>query len=136
MGGFGPLERAVMDVVWDAAEPVTVRAVTEAMEHRGLAYTTISTVLQKLYDKGWLRRERIGRVWFYRAAVGRTDYAARVMHEALHESGGTRTTLLRFVDAMSDEEARTLRDLLAEDSKDSRPDSGGDPGTDSGGDRP
>ncbi|ASU82645.1 CopY family transcriptional regulator [Nocardiopsis gilva YIM 90087] len=136
MGEFGPLERAVMDVVWDAAEPVTVRTVTEALEHRGLAYTTISTVLQKLYDKGWLRRERIGRVWFYRAAVGRTDYAARVMHEALHESGGTRTTLLRFVDAMSDEEARMLRDLLAEEGEESRTDSGEDRDVGRGGDRP
>ncbi|MBB6173334.1 putative transcriptional regulator [Nocardiopsis mwathae] len=135
MGGFGPLERVVMDIVWDAAEPVTVRAVTEALDDRDLAYTTISTVLQKLFDKGWLERERIGRVWFYRAAVGRSDYAARVMHEALHESGGTRSTLLRFVDAMSDEEARMLRDLLSDGGgREDRGDSGD--GGYSGGGRP
>ena len=45
---LGDLERAVMDEVWDAAAPLTGRQVADALASRGLAYTTVLTVLTRL----------------------------------------------------------------------------------------
>ncbi|MDT7732850.1 MAG: hypothetical protein QOE12_24, partial [Mycobacterium sp.] len=45
---LGDLERAVMDHLWSAPHPQTVRQVHESLsERRDLAYTTIMTVLQR-----------------------------------------------------------------------------------------
>ncbi|GAA1071488.1 BlaI/MecI/CopY family transcriptional regulator [Nocardiopsis composta] len=112
--GLGPLEAAVLDVLWDAGEEVSVRRVVDALPGRTPAYTTISTVLENLRRKGWVDRRRTGRVWFYRPLRDRASYAARRMHGALTDSGDSRAALLRFVDEMSPEEVDVLRSLLAD----------------------
>ena len=48
MVGRGELERAVVDVLWDSPEPMTARAVTDALTGRELAVTTVLTVLSRL----------------------------------------------------------------------------------------
>ncbi len=45
-----------------------VREMVEDLHNdRALAYTTVMTVMENLHRKGWLRRERDGRAWRYRA---------------------------------------------------------------------
>lgn len=68
-GLLGPLEYAVMRALWDAS-PVAVPAVLEVVngqrpEDEELAYTTVMTVLSRLYDKGLVVRERRGRAYEY-----------------------------------------------------------------------
>ncbi len=56
-----------MDVVWRTGEPVRVRDVIDGLEPgRDPAYTTVMTVMDNLYRKGWLTRERCGRAYFLR----------------------------------------------------------------------
>ncbi|ONI92665.1 hypothetical protein ALI22I_02680 [Saccharothrix sp. ALI-22-I] len=57
------LEREVLQVLWSAAAPRTVREVLErvnAQRDRPLAYTTIMTVLRRLTDKGAVARHESG----------------------------------------------------------------------------
>src|SRR5260370_9542144 len=62
MRRFGELEAVIMDRLWEWGRPVLVREVVDALrDERGLAYTTVMTVMENLYRKGWLRRERDGR---------------------------------------------------------------------------
>ena len=56
---IGALEKQVMDYLWMINEPVTPSEVHEAIAPE-LAYTTVMTVLSRLYDKGRLERERQG----------------------------------------------------------------------------
>lgn len=114
MRTLGPLEAAVMESLWDAGAALSVRQVAERLADRDLAYTTVATVLQNLHRKAWVSRERIGRVWFYRALVGPDEHAALVMRDALATGSSPRATFLRFVDEISDEEAALLRELLTE----------------------
>src|SRR3954467_13250878 len=59
--GFGDLEAALMDLLWRRGRPATVReAMPELTWHRELAYTTVMTVMDTLYRKGWLTREPDG----------------------------------------------------------------------------
>jgi len=78
---LGPLENAVMDRVWKSG-PVTVRdIVDEVGRSRGLAYTTVMTVMVRLHAKGLLLRKRDGKTYVYRAAFTREEHRARVSRD-------------------------------------------------------
>ena len=102
-----------MDEVWSAAGPVRVRDVLERInEHRNLAYTTVQTVMDVLYRKGWLSRERDGRANRYMATATREDYVAGLVEEALAVTDDRAAAMLRFVQEMDPAEARQLRRAL------------------------
>jgi hypothetical protein len=72
MRGLGELEAAVMNVLWDTAEPIRVRGVLERLDTgRKLAYTTVMTVLENLHRKQWVKRELHGKAYEYEAAFSR-----------------------------------------------------------------
>ena len=77
MRRFGELEAVIMDRLWEWGRPVLVREVVDDLrDERGLAYTTVMTVMENLYRKGWLRRERDGRAWRYEPTGSRSGYTA------------------------------------------------------------
>jgi predicted transcriptional regulator len=113
MRGLGELEAAVMDVLWDAAEPVKVRDVLEHLDTgRQLAYTTVMTVLDNLHRKQWVERERAGKAYLYRPAFSRAEASARALREVLDSSGDPHAALMHFVASVSDEETDLLRAAL------------------------
>jgi predicted transcriptional regulator len=109
---LGELERAIMDILWEAAEPLTVRQVSGGLTERDLAHTTVMTVLDRLAKKGFARRERDGRAWRYRAAGTREAYVTELMLNALDQTGDRPAALARFVRSVSGPEARALRRAL------------------------
>src|ERR1700758_3648919 len=113
MRRFGELEAGIMDRLWAWGRPVLVREVVDALhDDRALAYTTVMTVMENLYHKGWLRRERDGRAWRYEATGSRSGYTAALMNEALATSSDRRTALAHFVLQMSPHDAALLRQAL------------------------
>jgi predicted transcriptional regulator len=77
----GELEAAVLDALW-AGEELSTPAVHERVGlPRGLAYTTILTVLQRLHRKGLVRRREDGRAHVYAPALSRDDFARRRGHD-------------------------------------------------------
>ena len=68
-----PLEFAIMKVLW-RLDSATVRDVHEALKPlRGLAYTTVMTVMDKLHRKGALRQQRRGRAYFYTVQLDQAE---------------------------------------------------------------
>ncbi|MDM4722445.1 BlaI/MecI/CopY family transcriptional regulator [Micromonospora sp. WMMA1363] len=116
MTRLGDLERAVMDVLWDAVPAtsggVTVREVADALRSRELAYTTVMTVLDRLAGKGMVQREREGRAWRYRAAATREAHIAQLMLDALDLGGSRDAALVRFARSVTGTEADVLRAAL------------------------
>src|ERR1700759_1536880 len=113
MRRFGELEAVIMDRLWEWARPVLVREVVDALrDERGLAYTTVMTVLENLHRKGWLRRERDGRAWRYEPTGSRSGDTAALMNDALGTSADRRTALAHFVLQMSPHDAALLRQAL------------------------
>jgi len=111
--GFGELEAAIMDRLWSRGEPATVREVlAELRGDRELAYNTVLTVMDNLFKKGWLRRERDGRAHRYAPVTSREGYGARLMRDALDASGDPRVALVQFVGQMSASETAALRAAL------------------------
>jgi predicted transcriptional regulator len=81
---LGDLEREVMSQLWEAAEALTVRQVYERLSaDRGLAYTTVMTVLDRLAKKGVVTQERADRAYKYAPAQSREEMTASLMLDAL-----------------------------------------------------
>jgi hypothetical protein len=115
---LGDLERAVMDHLWDARDPQTVRQVHESLAtHRELAYTTVMTVLQRLARKNLVVQIRDDRAHQYVPSYSRDELVAGLMVDALAQaadSGGRRAALMHFVGQVGAEEADALRRALNE----------------------
>jgi len=109
---LGELERAIMDVLWESQDPLTVRQVSGKLTERDLAHTTVMTVLDRLAKKGFARRERDGRAWRYRAAETREAYVTELMLNALEQTGDRHAALARFARSVSETEAAALRRAL------------------------
>jgi predicted transcriptional regulator len=109
---LGDLERAIMDVLWESRDPLTVRQVSGGLTERDLAHTTVMTVLDRLAKKGFARRERDGRAWHYRASATREAYVTELMLNALDQTGDRHAALARFARSVSDTEAAALRRAL------------------------
>src|SRR5512140_3870159 len=101
-----------MDVLWESAEPLTVRQVGACLIDRDLAHTTVMTVLDRLAKKGFARRERNGRAWRYCAAADREAYVTELMMHALDQTGDRSAALASFARRVSNNEARVLRRAL------------------------
>ena len=113
MRQFGELEALIMDRLWDRGRPALVREVLDDLRHdRQIAYTTVMTVMENLYRKGWLRRQREGRAWRYEPTGSRSGYTAALMSDALATSTDRRTALAHFVLQMSPHDAELLQQAL------------------------
>jgi predicted transcriptional regulator len=112
---MGALEAEVLAFLWKADGPVTPREVRDGAG-LDLAYTTVMTILIRLWKKGLADRELQGRAYAYRPRFDEADYVARSMREALEHASDRTAVLGRFVGTLSRSEARALRALL-----DSRP---------------
>ena len=112
MVGRGELERAVIEALWDSREPMTARAVTDALTGRELAVTTVLTVLGRLEAKGVVRRARDGRAHTYEAVAGREEHTAELMRQVLDTAGDRDDALARFVGSVSPDDAQALRRAL------------------------
>ena len=115
---LGDLERSVMDHLWSAREPQTVRQVHESLAaHRDLAYTTIMTVLQRLAKKNLVVQHRDDRAHRYAPTHGRDELVAGLMVDALDQaadSGSREAALVHFVERVGVDEVDALRRALAE----------------------
>jgi predicted transcriptional regulator len=111
---LGDLERAIMEVLWQTDSSLTVRQVSNGLDQRNLAHTTVMTVLDRLSKKGFARRERDGRAWRYRPAATREAYVAELMLTALDQTGDRVAALARFAQSVSGAEAEVLREALSD----------------------
>jgi len=73
-----------MEVLWRSSSSLTPRAVRVVLaDEHPLAYTTVMTILVRLWRKGRLERERLGRAYAYRPVYSHEEYAAVRMAEVL-----------------------------------------------------
>jgi predicted transcriptional regulator len=110
---MGELEAAVMDVVWDGGGWLTPGEVHAALERRPeLAYTTVMTILVRLWQKGRLERERDGRAYAYKAMQTREEHAAARMGEVLVAAGDRPKALAFFLKSLAPADRAQLRRML------------------------
>jgi predicted transcriptional regulator len=108
---MGSLETEVLDVLWDSPDALTPAQVRERLGH-DLAYTTVMTILSRLWHKGVLERSRVGRAYAYRPGATEAETRAERMRAELDRTTDRSAVLSRFVDALEPGEADALRRIL------------------------
>ena len=109
---MGELERAVMDVLWDQGGWLTPGEVHQRLGDPSLAYTTVMTILVRLWRKGRTERHRDGRAYAYHPVQAREQYVAALMEQVLAEARDRSAVFSHFVDAMDPDDRAQLRRLL------------------------
>lgn len=110
---MGSLERAVLEQLWVHEDGATPSEIRDALEVE-VGYTTVTTVLARLVEKGQVERERAGRGFRYRAISSEAELAARRMQDALKPARDRSLVLSRFVDGLTDDDEQALRQILDE----------------------
>jgi predicted transcriptional regulator len=66
---LGDLQHAIMKVLWERGEATSAEVHAALRDERGLAFTTIATMLRKMEDKGVVAHRPDGRQFVYRPTV-------------------------------------------------------------------
>ncbi len=107
----GALEAEVLAFLWKSPTAMTPGEVLEG-SGLDLAYTTMMTILTRLWKKGLVDRERDGRAYAYRPRLDEADYGARSMKDVLGQASDRAAVLSRFVDKLPRKDVQALRKLL------------------------
>jgi predicted transcriptional regulator len=84
---LGPLETEILQIIWDLGM-VTVKDVHDRIlsdPDRELAYTSVTTVLNRLTKKGWLTCNKQERSFTWKPLVSREEANALQAYEQLNQ---------------------------------------------------
>ena len=116
------LEQKIMDIVWEYNE-CSVRDVLLRLENKHkLAYTTIATILQRLYNKGLVTKKSTKSGYVYSYRVSRelyiTNVAKNFLKKFLDSFGDTAvTSFAESIEKLPKEKREYLLKLLEKNGK-------------------
>ena len=105
------LEGETLATLWSADHPMTPAEVQRALGGE-LAYTTVMTILTRLYVKGLAQRVPVRRGYAYRPAEGQAAFAAQQMRDVLDQGADRSLVLQQFVERLQPDEERLIRRVL------------------------
>jgi BlaI family penicillinase repressor len=106
---LGPLQRAVMEVLWDDGEATVHNILARLSESKSLAYTSVLSCLQKLEKLGWVTHRAEERTYYYQPVKSRTEVGGSSLMHLLHGVfGGSPTQLFQ---QLLDNDQLTAADL-------------------------
>ncbi|WP_339159303.1 BlaI/MecI/CopY family transcriptional regulator [Paenibacillus sp. FSL W8-0186] len=74
LGRLSETELEVMEVIWETATTVTVNQLLDIFEHKGWKTSTLSTILNRLIEKGYLTKSLSGKTNYYAPALTLSEY--------------------------------------------------------------
>lgn len=98
----GALEEVILQVLWEATEPMTGRELCEALPGGPRAYTTVMTVVGRLVDKGLVEKISDGRGFRYQAAGDLEHLTAKAIGQLVSSAGDPAAVLAYFVEGLDD----------------------------------
>ena len=119
---FGKAEWEIMEGLWTLNKSVSVREVHEHLyPHGEKAYTTVQTIMVILADKGFLHKEKIGMVNFFRPAISREEAAhwetRSVVGRIFNGSFGSLAAFLVDSGELSRRDLDQLKEMIEEKEK-------------------
>lgn len=118
---LGPLEHAVMQILWDR-ERATADDVRKALpQDQEFKESTVRTILRRLEEKGYLEHDVDGRTYVYRPRVKPESVASRQVRGIIDKlcRGSVENLLVGMVDddLITPEKLRQLADRIAQSEK-------------------
>lgn len=108
---MGALEAEVLAQLWAQDRPASPREILDALGGE-LAYSTVLTILVRLWRKGIVERERRGRAFVYRPVLSEAELTASRMRNTLDRTRDREAALSQFVGTLNKREERALRRIL------------------------
>ena len=111
---FASRQLAILQVLWDAGEASTQEIHKSLEADRGLALTTVATLLSRLEKRGVLSHRKQGRQYVYKPLISRKDVRRskiRELTETLFE--GDPTELIHHLVRSRDTDAEDLARIKA-----------------------
>jgi predicted transcriptional regulator len=109
----GALESAVLAELWAADGALSAEQVRTNIGG-DLAYTTVQTILVRLFEKGAVTRAEAGRGFVYSPVLDDADLTARRMRSLLDREADRDSVLSRFVASLDPEDEAAVRRALEE----------------------
>jgi BlaI family penicillinase repressor len=78
---LGDLQHAIMRILWREGEATSTQVHAALLAERGLAPTTIATMLRKMEDKGVVTHDLEGRQFVYRPTVSEDEVRRSMVGE-------------------------------------------------------
>ena len=121
-----PTELEILKILWEEA-PLPVREVRARLESRAdrpLAHSTVITMLNIMYDKGFLKRKKDGKSFLFSPKVKKDRVTGGMMGDLLSRAfNGSPSSmvlnLLESTDVDADEQAE-IRKLISRKSKEKK----------------
>ena len=110
---MGSLEAAVLDVLWSCGEALKPGEVKARLEiEPPVTYSTVMTILRRLWEKDLVIRHRVGKAYHYRTVQDRDEHVAELMTEAFAASSNSTAALGHFVARLSHDDASVLHRMI------------------------
>lgn len=119
---LGELEKQVMDILWEHKNCSARDVLTRLQEERKLAYTTVATILQRLYEKGIVKRTEDKSGHIYSPRLSKESYSKNIAQSFLKkfiDSFGD-TAIASFaesIDTLPEEKRKYFLEILEEHDK-------------------
>lgn len=108
---LGPLEAEILNIIWELSmttpgKPwVSVKDVHDRIlsdPNRELAYTSVTTVLRRLTDKGWLSCNKQGRAFYWQPQLTKQQAQVIKAHDQLQQflAVGNPDVVAAFADSL------------------------------------
>jgi BlaI family penicillinase repressor len=109
-------EWSIMGICWKQGKCTARQVYEESLVQRRRSYQTIKTMLDRLAEKGYLKKEKMGPLWLYQPTVTRTKLVARAV-ESFIETVLDNTVSPLFVhlaqrETLTPEELEELKQLV------------------------
>ena len=112
----GELELQVMDILWQKKKSPISEIFKEINNNRNIAYTTVATVLQRLYDKGLVDRNEESNHYIYIPKLSKKDYSAKLVKSFINKlvNNFGDIALVHFVEEAKKIDKRKLKKIINE----------------------
>lgn len=114
LGRLSETELEVMEVVWAATSSVTVNQLLDIFQSKDWKTSTISTLLKRLIEKGFLTKSMEGKVNYYTPIVTLEEYKKIETHSFLKRlyNGKAKNFLAALVDdeELSSDDIKELKE--------------------------
>ena len=123
----GDLENLIMNALWALQQQaalgnattrvIDVQLIQDAINEgpRDWAYTTVKTVLDRLVEKGWLKRVKLGKKFCYETLLTQDDAGQQALSKVLRQYFNDNMSLLReTLDAIERESGLSKKSKAAQ----------------------
>jgi len=113
---LGELQTAVMETLWRESDLTVTEVEQRLQKNREIAHTTVSTILDRMHQKGFLLRKKQGKAFVYSPHFSKEEFERGVAEEVLSALllQFTEPALSAFVELVGEDGAKLdqLEDLI------------------------